>query len=77
MATSEDELQTMAYRPNLTARKYKTNISSSKTKSVAMCGNHIQRVKTVTNGNPTEQVSEFKYLGYFISDCKSGLEDKI
>jgi predicted SPOUT superfamily RNA methylase MTH1 len=77
MATSEDELQTMAYRLNLIARKYKMNISNIETKSMAICGNHIQRVKTVINDNPIEQVSEFKYLGYLISDCKSDLEDKI
>jgi hypothetical protein len=77
MANSEDELQTMAYHPNLIARKYKINISSIKTKSLAVCGNHIQRVKIVINGNPIEQVSDFKYLGYLISDYKSDLEDKI
>jgi hypothetical protein len=48
-----------------------------KTKSMAMCGNHIQRVKIVINNNPIEQVSGFKYLGYLISDYKSDLEDKI
>jgi hypothetical protein len=45
MATSEDELQTMAHHLNLIARKCKMIISSTKTKSMAMCGNHIQRVK--------------------------------
>ena len=45
MATSEDELQTMAYHLNLIARKYKMTISSTKTKSMAICGNYIQRVK--------------------------------
>jgi predicted SPOUT superfamily RNA methylase MTH1 len=44
---------------------------------MAMCGNHIQRVKIVINNNPIEQVSEFKYLGYRISDCKRDLEDKV
>ena len=37
MATSEDELQTMAYRLNIIARKYKMIICSTKTKSMAMC----------------------------------------
>jgi hypothetical protein len=68
MATSEDELQTMAYHLNLIARKYKMKISNSKTKSMAMCGNHIQRVKIVINNNPIKQVSDFKYLGYLVSD---------
>jgi hypothetical protein len=62
MATSEDELQTMADQLNLIARKYKMNIPNITTKSMAMCGNHIQRVKIVINNNPIEQVSEFKYL---------------
>jgi hypothetical protein len=77
MATSEDELQATAYHLNLIARKYNTNITSVKTKSMAMCGNHIQRVKIVINGRSIEQVSDFKYLGYLISGNKSDLEDKL
>jgi hypothetical protein len=42
MATSEDYLQKMAYHLNLIARKYNMIISSTKTKSMAMCGNQIQ-----------------------------------
>jgi len=42
-------------------------ISSTKTKSMAMWGNHIQRVKIVINDNIIEQVTDFKYLGYRIS----------
>ena len=38
MATSEDELQTMAYHRNIIARKYRMTISSTKTKSMAMRG---------------------------------------
>ena len=34
MATSEDDLQTMEYHLNLTARKYKMTISSTKTKAM-------------------------------------------
>ena len=52
-ATSEDDLQTMAHHLNLIA----------KTKSMAMWGNHIQRVKIVINDNIIEQVTDFKYLG--------------
>ena len=63
MATSEDELQTVAYRLNLVARKYKLTIFSTKTKSMAMCGNHIQSVKIVINDNIIEKVTGFKYLG--------------
>ena len=76
MATSEDELQTMTYHLNLTARKYKLTIFSTKTKSMAMCGNHTQRVKIVIN-DIIEQVTDFKYLGYHISEYKSDLEDKL
>jgi len=44
----------MAYHLNLNARKYKMTISSTKTKSMAMWGNHIQRVKIVINNNIIE-----------------------
>ena len=40
-------------------------ISSTKTKSMAMYGNYIQRVKIVINDNIIEQVTDFKYFGYF------------
>ena len=60
MATSEDDLQTMAYHLNLIARKYKITISSTKTKALEMWGNHIQGVKIVINDNITEQVTDFK-----------------
>ena len=44
-----------------------------------MCGNHIQRVKIVINEKIIEQVrvTDFKYLGYCISEYKSDLEDKL
>ena len=77
MATSEDGLQTMAYHLNLIARKYKMTICSTKTKSMAMWGNHIQRAQIVINNNIIEQVTDFKYLGYRISEYKSNLEDKL
>jgi len=47
----------MAYHLNLIARKYKITISRTKTKSMAMCGNHIHRVKIVINNNIIEQVT--------------------
>jgi hypothetical protein len=34
-------------------------------------------VKIVINDNIIEQVTDFKYLGYRISDYKSDLEDKL
>jgi len=57
----------MAYHLNIIARKYKMTISSTKTKSMAMCGNHIQRVTIVIN-DIIEQVTDFKNLGYCISE---------
>jgi hypothetical protein len=38
-------------------------ISSTKPKSVAMWGNHIQRVNIVINDDIIEKVTDFKYLG--------------
>ena len=52
-------------------------ISSAKTKTMAMWGNHIQRVKIVINDNIIEQATDFKYLGYRVSEYKSDLEDKL
>jgi len=43
-------------------------ISSTKTKSMAMCGNYIQRVKIVINDNIIEKEIDFKYLGYRIAE---------
>ena len=73
MATSEDDIQTMAYHLNLIARKYKMTISSTKTKVMVMWGNHIQRVKIVINDSIIDQVTGFKYLVYRISEYKSDL----
>ena len=44
---------------------------------MAMCGNHIQRVKIFVDYNIIEQVTDFKYLGYRISEYRSDLEDKL
>jgi len=52
-------------------------IPSTKTNAMAMWGNHIQRVKIVINNNIIEQVTDFKYLGYRISEYKSDLEDQL
>ena len=52
-------------------------ISNTKTKSMAMYGNYIQRIKIVINNNIIEEVTDFKYLGYRISEYKSDLEDKL
>ena len=44
---------------------------------MSMWGNHIQRVKIVINDNIIEQVTEFKYFGYRISEYRRYLEDKL
>jgi len=44
---------------------------------MAMWGNHIQRVQIVINDNIIEQVTDFKYLGYCISEFKRDLEGKL
>ena len=44
---------------------------------MAMWGNQIQKVKIVINDNIIEQVTDFKYLGYCISEYKSDLEGKL
>ena len=54
IAKSDHEVHTMAHHLNFIARKYKISISSTKTKSMAMCGNHTQRVKFVINDNINE-----------------------
>jgi hypothetical protein len=37
----------------------------------------VRRVKIVINDNIIEQVTDFKYLGYRISEYRSDLEDKL
>jgi len=44
---------------------------------MAMCGKNIQRVKIVIDDKIIEQVTEFKYLGYCISEYKRDFEDKL
>ena len=44
---------------------------------MALWGNHTQIVKIVINDNIIEQITDFKYLGYRISENKSDLEDKL
>jgi DNA-binding sugar fermentation-stimulating protein len=70
MATSEDDLQTMAYHLNLIARKYEMTISSTKTKSMAICVNSTQRVKIVININSIEQVTNLHTWGTVYQNLK-------
>jgi len=61
------DLQTITHHLNLIARKYKITKSSTKTKSMTMWWNHMQRVKIGINENIIEQVTDIKYLVYRIS----------
>jgi len=49
----------------------------TKTKSMPIWGNRIHRVKIVIKDNIIEQVTDFKYLRYRISEYGSDLEDKL
>ena len=60
MATSEDYLQTMAYRLNLIAIKHKMTISSTKPKAMAKWGNQIQGGKIVINDNIIKKINKRK-----------------
>ena len=42
-----------------------------------MWGNHVQGVKIAINDNIIKHMTDFKYLGYRISECESDLEDKL
>jgi len=44
---------------------------------MTMWGNHIQRVQFVINDNIIEQVTDFKYFVYRISEYGSDLEDTL
>ena len=44
---------------------------------MAMWGNHVQGVKIAINDNIIKHMSDFKYLGYRISEFKSDVEDKL
>jgi hypothetical protein len=44
---------------------------------MVMWRNHMQRVIIVINDNIIEQVKDFKYIGYRITEFKSDLEDKL
>jgi len=66
-----------AHRLNNIAKKYKLKISTSKTKSMGMCGNEIRRLKIMIEGKIIEKVTEFDYLGNKISEYKKDMEYKL
>jgi hypothetical protein len=68
IAKSEDELQMTVNDLNKIAKKYKMRISSSENKTMGLCDKNIQRIKTEIEGKIIEQVSNFSYLRYLISN---------
>jgi hypothetical protein len=52
-------------------------ISSSKTRTMALCGKNIQRVEIETEGKIIEQVSNFNYLGHLISNEEKDINIKL
>jgi hypothetical protein len=57
IAKSEDELQMAAHQLSNIAKKYNLKISTSKTKSMGMCGNEIRRLKIMIDEKITEQIT--------------------
>jgi len=72
--TPEDDIQTMAHHPY--NKTIQNDYIQHKNKSNDNVGKHIQRVKIVIKDTITEQLRDFKYLGYRISEYKSDLGDK-
>jgi hypothetical protein len=77
ISKSEDELQMAALRLSNIAKKYNLKISTSKTKSMGVCGSEILRLKMMTDGKIIKQVTEFNYLGRKISEYKKDMEYKL
>jgi hypothetical protein len=77
IAKSEDKLQMSVSELNKIAKKYYMKISSSKTKTMGLCGKNVQRTKTEIKGKIVEQVSNFNYLGQLISNEENGINIKL
>jgi hypothetical protein len=59
IAESEDELQIAANELNKIVKKYDMKISTTKTKTIGLCGKNIRRVKIEIEGKIIEQISCF------------------
>jgi hypothetical protein len=57
LAKSEGELQHNVMKLNQVLQSYDVEISTDKTKAMAMEGRQIRRVKIITNGKLIEQVN--------------------
>jgi hypothetical protein len=52
-------------------------LSTSKTKTIGVCGKNIQQVKIEIEGKIIEQVSDFNYLGNLISHEEMDINIKL
>jgi hypothetical protein len=68
IAESEDALQIAVNELNKIVKKYDVKISTTKTKTIGLCGKNVQRVKIELESKIIEQVSNFNYLGNLISN---------
>jgi retron-type reverse transcriptase len=66
IAKSEDELQMTVNELNKIVKKCEMKMSSSKTRTVVLCGENKQRVKIEIEGKIIENVFNFNYIGYLI-----------
>ena len=66
IAESEDELQRLLYQFNTTARKFKINISVTKTRATTTSKIPL-RCTLEIDGKSVQQEMKFKYLGIEIS----------
>ena len=67
LADSEDGLQRSVYQMQCISETYNLEISVTKTKIMAFVGKNHLRTKICLYNKPVEQVSSFKYLGYYLS----------
>lgn len=67
MAESEDDLQRLLYRFNMTAKELNMKISSSKTKCMVISSPSPIRCKLQVDDNIIEQILTFNYLGVTIA----------
>jgi hypothetical protein len=74
---SEDELQIALNELNKIGKKCDMKTSTSKTKSMGLCGKYTQRVKIVIDDKIIEQLSNFIYLGNLISNDGKDINTKL
>src|SRR6478609_5345839 len=75
VAKTEAGLQSLMDSLNTTAKHYDMKINIKKTKAMVVSRNGGERVNITVEGQSTEQVSKFRYLGSFISVDGRCLDD--